>query len=74
MRKRYYTLWKAKDIDDEEPMLLENEKYYLTKYFAFKRAHQLAKQLPANWDYVILVRKVTYGSTTCVEWVFPSEK
>lgn len=72
MAKKFYTLWKAKE-NEEEALLLQDEKFYRTRHFAFNRAHQLAKQLVAGWDFVILVRRITIGSDMCTEWEFQPE-
>ena len=70
MRKRFYTLWKSKEGKTDEAILLSKEKFFVTKYGAFKRAQKLLKQLAIGWNYVILVRKITIGNNVCEEWEF----
>ena len=74
MPKKFYTIWKGNENGEDEPILLKGEKFYFFKWSAFRRAKQLAKELPLNWDLAILVRRVTVGSDECVEYVFPAIK
>ena len=73
MRKTFYTLWKSKEDETDDALLLDSENIFYTKHRAFRRAHALAKKLIVGWDYVILVRKITIGSKYCQEWVFQPE-
>lgn len=73
MRKTFYTLWKAREHETDEALLLDSEPLFHTKKRAFRKAEKLAKDLAKGWDYVILVRKITIGSDMCTEWVFSNE-
>lgn len=75
MAKTFYTLWKGyEDINkSDEAILLDSEPIFHTKHRAFKRAHELAKNLVYGWDQAILVRKIRTDTDVCTEWVFAAE-
>ena len=73
MTHTFYTLWKGKENDADNALLLDSEPIFKTRANAFKRAHALAKKLVYGWDYVILVRKIRTDSDICTEWVFEAE-
>ncbi len=73
MARTFYTLWKTRDHNDEEAILLEEEPIFRTKHRAFKRAKKLAKALVNGWGFTILVRKIRTDTDWCLQWEFEAE-
>ena len=69
----FYTLWKSKEDNTDDALLLDSEGVFRTKHRAFKRAHKLASDLVEGWGFVILVRRIHSNSDMCEEWVFEAE-
>ena len=63
-----YTLWKRKDGDDDEAIFLQEQPIFLLRRRAFKRARQLAMELPDGWGFDILVRRIKKNSWYCLQW------
>lgn len=68
--RSFYTIWKCKDGDYDDALLLQEEPLFRTKHRALKRARTLADNLVDGWGFTILVRKITIGKTECLEWEF----